>query len=357
VPLVTVSAFVRVGYADGMFRPTSRAASSRRCAPGPASLAPGEFAAELERMAAEWRVAMGPELTELSTRRAGRGRWQAIELLVSTLRAPRLAALPAGRPPSALRSAAATGESGSVLYEGSLQLAVDLFHEWLLGATPYGGLAPNAAPISRACAASTTRTFGPADTVFAIAGDIDAADARARSTDALGGWSGGRAPEPPNGTAARRSAEREIRVYDTDKLQGWVVMGHELPPVPERDRAALDVMNYILGGGHFDTRLFRELRDKRGLANTGGGFPEANLHGPGSYTFRTYGRPEAITQLIALTLARSTASARAGHRRRAADRHRRARRRRLPDALRRRLRHGAQLRRRIRAQRATTTKA
>jgi zinc protease len=72
--------------------------------------------------------------------------------------------------------------------------------------------------------------------------------------------------------------------------------------VPARDRAALDVMNYILGGGHFDTRLFRELRDKRGLANTGGGFPEPNLHGPGSYTFRTYGRPEAITQLIAITL-------------------------------------------------------
>lgn len=301
VPLVTVTAFVRVGYADGA-TPDAARGVERALRGGPAALAPGEFDAELERMVAEWRVTMGPELTELSLDVPAEDAQRAIDLVVATLRAPRFAALPAGRPWSQLRSTAATGESGAVLYEGSLQLAVDLFHEWLLGHTPYGGLA------ARGAAVDSIRSFhgahfGPAITVFAVAGDITAGDARQTLAGALAGWSGGRTPERRTVPPLRRLAEREIRVYDTDKLQGWIVMGHELAPVPERDRAALNVMNYILGGGHFDTRLFRALRDRRGLANTGGGFPEANQHGPGSYTFRTYGRPEAIAQLIQLTLA------------------------------------------------------
>jgi zinc protease len=300
VPLVTVTAFVRAGYADGA---TAAARGVERALRGgPAAMAPGEFAAELERMAAEWRVTMGPELTELSLDVPAEDARRAIELLVATVRAPRLAALPAGRPPSALRSAAATGESGAVLYEGSLQLAVDLFHEWLLGGTPYGGLVAGGADVE-AVRAFHGGHFGPASTVFAIAGDIAASDARQALADAVAGWSSRRAPERRTVHTSMRPAGREIRVYDTDRLQGWIVMGHELAPVPARDRAPLDVMNYILGGGHFDTRLFRALRDTRGLANTGGGFPEANRFGPGSYTFRTYGRPEAVTQLIELTLA------------------------------------------------------
>ena len=62
-------------------------------------------------------------------------------------------------------------------------------------------------------------------------------------------------------------------------------------------------MNYILGGGHFDTRLFREARDKRGLTNDASGFMEFNTRGPGSYTFRTYGRHEVAQQLIDIVFA------------------------------------------------------
>ena len=61
---------------------------------------------------------------------------------------------------------------------------------------------------------------------------------------------------------------------------------------------ALQVMNYILGGGHFDTRLFREARDKTGYTNDASGFLESNVRGPGSYTFRTYGRPEVAQELV-----------------------------------------------------------
>ncbi|MCH7685015.1 MAG: insulinase family protein, partial [Gemmatimonadetes bacterium] len=44
-------------------------------------------------------------------------------------------------------------------------------------------------------------------------------------------------------------------------------------------------------------------RDKRGLTNDASGFLEFNLRGPGTYTFRTYGRHEVAQQLIDLTFA------------------------------------------------------
>lgn len=302
VPLVTVSAFVRVGFGDAPSAALGRAVE-RALRAGPAALAPGAFGQELALMVAEWRVSMGAEVTELSLDVPVADATRAIELVVQTLRAPRLGDVAAGRPPSALRSMAATGESGPVLYEGSLQLAADLFTEWELGTHPYGGLAGEA--VSGAAARDFHRAwFAPSQVTLAVGGDIGAAAVRSAVASAVAGWSGDRPPaRRPATPLAARAAGREIRLFDTNKLQGWVVMGHALPPVPVADRAALEVMNYILGGGHFDTRLFRELRDKRGLANTGGGYPEWFARGPGSYTLRTYGRPEVIPLLVELTIA------------------------------------------------------
>lgn len=302
VPLVTVSAFVRVGYGDAQDPAVARAVE-RALRSGPASMAPERFTQALSQLVADWRVTMGAEATELSLDVPAGDAARAIELLVATLRAPRLADVPAGRLPSALRRSAASGNGEAPVYEGSLQLAVDLFTEWELGAHRYGGLAT--APVSAAAAQAFHRTwFTPPQTVLSVAGDIATADARRLLEAAAAGWTGGRSParRPPPPVATRPDG-REIRLYDARALQGWVVMGHPLAPVPLADRAALDVMNYILGGGHFDTRLFRELRDKRGLANTGGGYPESSLRGPGTYTLRTYGRPEVIPLLVELTIA------------------------------------------------------
>ena len=88
---------------------------------------------------------------------------------------------------------------------------------------------------------------------------------------------------------------------DADRIQGWVVIGHELPVVPVEDEAALRVMDYILGAYHLDSRLLRESREKRGLTNDNSSFLEPGVRGPGSYSMRTYGRPEAVRLLIDIT--------------------------------------------------------
>ena len=64
--------------------------------------------------------------------------------------------------------------------------------------------------------------------------------------------------------------------------------------MPLEDRAALEVMNYILAGGHLYTRMTIETRYKYGYTNDASGFLEDRWFGPGSYTFRSYSRHDVI---------------------------------------------------------------
>jgi predicted Zn-dependent peptidase len=80
-------------------------------------------------------------------------------------------------------------------------------------------------------------------------------------------------------------------------LQSWLVFGHALPQVPLEDQAALEVMNYILAGGHLWTRMTIETRYKYGFTNDASGFLEDQWFGPGGYNFRSYSRPEVISNI------------------------------------------------------------
>ncbi len=200
----------------------------------------------------------------------------------------------------------AAGESGPVLYEGSLAGAADLLHQHVLGGTAYGH-EPTAAELDALrlddVRAFHRRFFVAGNVVIAAAGSFTMETLHQALEDGFGGMEPG--PRYERGQTATPAPEpaRQIFTYPADKLQGWLVIGHELPVVPQQDEAALQVMNYILGGGHFDTRLFRATRDRRGLTNDDSGFLEPNRAGPGTYAFHTYGRPESVRLLLHLTLA------------------------------------------------------
>jgi zinc protease len=256
-------------------------------------------------MTADYRVVLGPEELEITFDVPAADAPEAMTLLARVLRAPALddadvAAL-ARRTTRPSPAQQAGGESGPVLYQGSLEAAVDLFHAHLLDGHRY------APTLSDADAAALTvthvrdfheRYFRGTNIVLAVSGDIGRDEATRLLRDAFAGFPGGRAPARTASPPPPPPEARVAHVQPIDKLQGWVVMGHVLEPVARQDEAALLVMNYILGGGHFDARLFIEVRDKRGLANTAGSFPEWRRRGPGSYTLRTYGRPETVPLLI-----------------------------------------------------------
>ena len=312
VPLVTFSAFASVGTAHG---PEGAAeVLLRGLQQGPANLGAGDFRRTLEAMVAEYGVAMGAEETQITLNVPAEDAAAALRLLAGVLQTPRLpdpgslapSSAPDPAPPSgANRPATAAGESGPVLYEGSPDATVQAFHDHLFEGHPYGyqPTADDFTALDRETVAELAAAYLSAGNVtLAITGDFDADSMRAALIGAFGSWPARPAPAPSTFAPVATEAPRRLYLHDVDKLQGWVILGHELPIVPEEDKAALEVMNYILGGGHFDTRLFRVTRDRRGLTNDDSGFLEPSLHGPGVYSFRTSGRPPVIRLLIELTL-------------------------------------------------------
>ncbi len=96
-----------------------------------------------------------------------------------------------------------------------------------------------------------------------VVGAIDAAKAGAMVDALLGALPA----EPPAKLApVALAGEPGVTVIDFDAPQSTVIFGHEGPLRADPAFIAAYVMNHILGGGGFSSRLTTEVREKRGLA-------------------------------------------------------------------------------------------
>ena len=145
-------------------------------------------------------------------------------------------------------------------------------------------------------AAFHARYFVPGNVVIAVAGDMDVEAVNAELVENFGDWPAAEVPEAKRMPAVSRS-KAALHHFPSNKLQSWLVIGHDLPPIPLEEQAAFDVMNYIVGEYHMNTRLMRETRYKYGYTNDASSFAEDRWYGPGGYTFRSYSRPEVIENI------------------------------------------------------------
>ena len=107
------------------------------------------------------------------------------------------------------------------------------------------------------------RLARPDNLVIAVVGDVDPDDIAAHLARRLGSLDG----EPFDAALPEvEPAPSEIRVAEEhkDRAQAHLVIGFRGLTVQDEDREALEVIAQILGG--HGGRLFRELRDRRGLA-------------------------------------------------------------------------------------------
>ena len=294
-PLVTLVAFVAAGSGHG--EPGEAAALADAMRRGPASMAGSEFGAALADMAAAYSVDLGREEIEITLDVPAEDAWQALGLLAGVLREPAFGRQTGGGP-------GRTSRTGGIDWESSIAGAIAAFDSRMWQGHPFGRTATPAqqeAAVTEGAQRFHDRWVVPSNVTLAISGEFDVAEARSRTTDVFASWTGGARPAPVTFPAASTSAPRRVLTADASKLQGWVVLGHEIPVVPREDRAALAVMDYILGAYHLDSRLFRESRELRGLTNDNSSFLEPGVRGPGAYTFRTYGRPETVRLLVDIT--------------------------------------------------------
>jgi predicted Zn-dependent peptidase len=103
------------------------------------------------------------------------------------------------------------------------------------------------------------------NTVVAIAGAIDPGAAVDQVTKAFDRLTVGRAPHDRHAPAIGEMAPGAVVSIDDDTEQVHLVVGGRSVTRLDPDREALDVANHVLGGG-LSSRLFDEIRERRGLA-------------------------------------------------------------------------------------------
>lgn len=107
------------------------------------------------------------------------------------------------------------------------------------------------------------RVFAKSKLKIAVVGDIDAARLGALLDDVFGGL----AAEPRlEEIAAIKPAAGTVKVIDMPVPQSVAIFGFEGIKRDDPDFVPAYVMNHILGGGGFASKLMEEVREKRGLA-------------------------------------------------------------------------------------------
>lgn len=122
--------------------------------------------------------------------------------------------------------------------------------------------------------------YRPDTTVLTVVGDVDTADVVKTVKDAFGDWSKP-SSQPPTLSIADPPAQDNPQAPQAIVLPGapqttvlWGYSGrlHR----SDKDFYAAQVLNYILGGSVFDSRLGRTIRDRNGLAYSVSGAVEAS---------------------------------------------------------------------------------
>ena len=100
---------------------------------------------------------------------------------------------------------------------------------------------------------------GPTDAVLAVAGNVDPDAVRDLAEELFGDWS----PQPlPRVQAGPRGGRR--RHVEEDSTQTQIAVAHDAAPYRDEGYYAAWALSSVLGGGS-SSRLFTEVREKRGL--------------------------------------------------------------------------------------------
>jgi len=112
------------------------------------------------------------------------------------------------------------------------------------------------------------KTYLPENAMLTVVGDLTSEEVNSLINKYLGQW---KTEERRQTTEERKQIEKKLRekkvvVIDKDITQANIILGHIGISRDNPDYYAVSVMNYILGGGGFASRLMKVIRDEMGLA-------------------------------------------------------------------------------------------
>ncbi len=175
------------------------------------------------------------------------------------------------------------------------------FVETVFAGEPYGhptiGTPETVRRLSRADVVSFYKQhYRPEGTIIVVAGDISTADIEQRLQSALQEWTA--RGTAPFAYPVADSAPPATRRIEKPITQANIILGHRGIARDNPDFHALTVMNFILGGGGFTSRMLDNIRTKAGLAYSVASFFAAGKS-PGSFQIVMQTKNESATDAIA----------------------------------------------------------
>ncbi len=135
--------------------------------------------------------------------------------------------------------------------------------------------------------------------ILTVVGDMTADQVKAKLLPLLEKWPTGEIPKPPFITKFEK--EQKTVKINRPITQANIILGHAGVSRENPDYYALTVMNYILGGGGFASRLMEEIRNKRGLAYSVASFFDPGKY-PGSFQIVLQTKNSSAKEAISLSL-------------------------------------------------------
>jgi zinc protease len=141
--------------------------------------------------------------------------------------------------------------------------------------------------------------YHPNNSMLTVVGDITADELKAKLLPRFANWPMAEIPEVSFVTTFAK--EPKVTKIDREISQANIILGHAGVSRNNPDYYALTVMNYILGGGGFSSRLLEEIRDKRGLAYSVTSFFDPGKY-PGSFQIVLQTKNTSAREAISLSL-------------------------------------------------------
>ena len=147
------------------------------------------------------------------------------------------------------------------------------------------------------------RVFLPNNAVFSASGDVAADDILERAGRALGAWQPGDIPDAGAPTPSETPPTRTVLVVDRpDLVQARIVVAHDGIARTDPERVPAAIMNSVLGGSGFSSRLVSSVRAEAGL--TYGVYSGFSLRRePSVFFISTFTRVPEVRTVLDLLLA------------------------------------------------------
>lgn len=142
------------------------------------------------------------------------------------------------------------------------------------------------------------RFFFPANILLAIRGDFQTAAMRGKLEKLFADWTVQQAPVAPLPPMNHTPKPGVYFAEKSEVNQTFFRIGHLGGMLKDKDYPALDVMNDILGGGVFTSRLVQKVRSDLGLAYSVGSSWGADYNHPGSFSIGGGTKSESTVQAL-----------------------------------------------------------